>query len=93
MLFAHDGQRVVLRTADGEELEWALVVVPGAWGHAWRVAGGNWPPPGATHRVNGPVAACAGSGRPPWFRKYEHTFARRTPPEEPWRAGVRGGGG
>jgi hypothetical protein len=41
-----EGRRVTLRTPAGELLEGTLVVVPGTWGHARRIAGDDWPPPG-----------------------------------------------
>ena len=45
-LLAHERERVVLRAPDGQALDGTLVVVPGVWGHARRIASGDWPPPG-----------------------------------------------
>jgi hypothetical protein len=45
-LLEHDGERVTLRTPDGQALDGVLVVVPGVWGDARRLAAGDWPPPG-----------------------------------------------
>jgi hypothetical protein len=45
-LLEREGERVVLCTPDGQELDGTLAVVAGVWGHARRIAAGDWPPPG-----------------------------------------------